>query len=316
MSIKLGFNAHGKGRVRLVKITKSSDGTNYIQQLTVQILLEGDNMADVYLKGDNSTVIATDTCKNTVYCLASTNDFKSIEDFGIIIVKHFLNEYPTIVNGISVVIYSDNWERLTDIKDSNNIITPHKHAFKRIGPKKSFTKVQGQKRPNTSLLLSIQSGFINLEILKTTRSGFEKFHRDRYASLPDVKDRLLGTSATVEWSFCSSVTTKSNFDFNSVNTSIEKALIETFAGPSDVGVYSPSVQQTLYEMGHVALKKHSSITKITLEMPNIHNNPFPLENYNFSNKDKTGNPYIFYPIDEPHGMIKAVLERNNNRSKL
>lgn len=40
-------------------------------------------------------------------------------------------------------------------------------------------------------------------------------------------------------------------------------------------------------------------------MPNIHNIPFPLENYGLKNKDATGSPTIFYPIDEPHGMIKV-----------
>lgn len=30
------------------------------------------------------------------------------------------------------------------------------------------------------------------------------------------------------------------------------------------------------------------------------------ENYGFSNKDPvTDHPFIFYPIDEPHGMIKV-----------
>jgi hypothetical protein len=40
-------------------------------------------------------------------------------------------------------------------------------------------------------------------------------------------------------------------------------------------------------------------------MPNIHNLAFPLEKYGMKNADHTGNPTIFYPIDEPHGMIKV-----------
>jgi hypothetical protein len=40
-------------------------------------------------------------------------------------------------------------------------------------------------------------------------------------------------------------------------------------------------------------------------MPNIHNLAFPLEKYGLKNQDHTGNPTIFYPIDEPHGMIKV-----------
>jgi urate oxidase len=41
-SYKLGFNTHGKGRVRLVKVKRNKDGTHEIMQLSVQVLLEGE----------------------------------------------------------------------------------------------------------------------------------------------------------------------------------------------------------------------------------------------------------------------------------
>lgn len=61
-------------------------------------------------------------------------------------------------------------------------------------------------------------------------------------------------------------------------------------------------------MGKAAIVSSNSIDHITLEMPNIHNIPFPLQNYGCKNEDPvTKKPYIFYPIDEPHGMIKVSL---------
>ena len=42
------------------------------------------------------------------------------------------------------------------------------------------------------------------------------------------------------------------------------ALISTFAGPSDTGVYSASVQQTLYDMGKAALEKESLLDEVLL----------------------------------------------------
>jgi urate oxidase len=307
-SVSLGFNSHGKGRVRLVKVIRKKCGGHDVVQLNVEIALQGDNMEQVYLTGDNSTVVATDTCKNTVYCLAKMHDFASIEDFGIILVKHFLTEYPTIVNQVDITIVKDQWQRLT-VPSSKGSPAPHKHAFKRVGPQKFFTKVQGTKRPFTQLAVSVSSGFSELEILKTTQSGFVKFHRNRFTSLPDVADRLLGTSATVTWDYAPVAIGGGSFDFNATSATIESALINTFAGPSDVGVYSASVQQTLYDMGKAALLKAPAISRIVLEMPNIHNIPFPLETYGLTNKDHTGNPTIFFPIDEPHGQIRAEIVR-------
>lgn len=82
-------------------------------------------------------------------------------------------------------------------------------------------------------------------------------------------------------------------------------MIQTFTGPADKGVYSPSVQETLYLMAAAAIKAAGAVEEVTLYMPNIHNLPFPLETYGLKNKDHTGYPTIFYPIDEPHGMIKV-----------
>lgn len=39
-------------------------------------------------------------------------------------------------------------------------------------------------------------------------------------------------------------------------------MVNTFAGPSDKGVYSKSVQQTLYLMADAALKTESSVDKV------------------------------------------------------
>jgi len=66
------------------------------------------------------------------------------------------------------------------------------------------------------VVIAISSGIRNLEILKTTQSGFEGFHRDAYTSLPETNDRLLGTSASVEWLFSADAINKGGIDFNEV----------------------------------------------------------------------------------------------------
>lgn len=176
-------------------------------------------MDSAFLEGDNTNVVPTDTCKNTVYCLAKQNSFKSIEEFGVIISHHFLSEYPSLVNKITVDITKDDWQRIV-APDSQGNIVPHKHTFRRFGPKKSFAKVIAEKRPNTVATYSIQSGFRGLEILKTTQSGFTGFHKDRYTSLPEVTDRLVGTSVEAEW-FYNVKALNFSTDFNKVSRRIK-----------------------------------------------------------------------------------------------
>ena len=69
--------------------------------------------------------------------------------------------------------------------------------------------------------------------------------------------------------------------------------------------------------GCAVLSAVADVVKVELQMPNIHNIPFPLQTYGISNKDASGAPFIFFPIDEPHGSIQAVVERQPNlRAKL
>mmetsp|Transcript_12830 Transcript_12830/g.21491 ORF Transcript_12830/g.21491 Transcript_12830/m.21491 type:complete len:314 (+) Transcript_12830:76-1017(+) len=312
MSGVLQFNCHGKGRVRLVKVIRGANGVHDVIQFSVQILLEGDTMDSVFTTGNNDKVVATDTCKNTVYCVANENEFNSPEEFGILLCKHFLELYPKIVNRISVQIIKDRWERL-ESPDSAGRMSAHLHTFKRIGPNRPYAHVQGEKRPNTQLKLNVQSGFRGLDIMKTTQSGFVGFYRDRYTSLPEDTDRLLGTSIDAEWTYPPCAVLRGGIDYNKVAQVVENALIYEFAGPSDKGTYSKSVQQTLYLMAQAALNNTRIITSITLQMPNIHNLSFALDKYGLVNKDHTGKPSIFFPIDEPHGMIKATVARTPSR---
>ena len=314
--IRLGFNCHGKGRVRVVKVRRNLDGTQDVIQLNVQLLLEGEIMAAGFMSGDNSTVVATDTCKNTVYCLAKDHDFRSIEEFGVIIARHFTTTYPDFVNRISVKIIKDRWERI-HAPDSRGVIRPHAHVFRRTPSGRPFANVVGVKRPGQSLKLAVTGGFSDLEVMKTTQSGFVGFHRDRYTSLPEVEDRLVGTSVRAEWTFTeAAVAAIGTSDFDEIRDVIEVEMVNTFAGPADTGVYSGSVQQTLYEMGRNSLMKVREIDSVHIEMPNIHNIPFDLTRYGYP-KDGPEGPTIFFPIDEPHGMIQATVERSSiSRSRL
>jgi urate oxidase len=61
----------GKDKVKLLKVHKDAKDPKKqsVVELTVQILLEG-AIETSYTKADNSVVVATDSMKNTVYCIA------------------------------------------------------------------------------------------------------------------------------------------------------------------------------------------------------------------------------------------------------
>ncbi len=203
--------------VRFVKVVRHRDGTQDVLQYNVQIMLEGigNVMDSAFIEGDNANVVPTDTCKNTVYCVASQNNFNSIEEFGVLLTRHFLTQYPNIVGKATATISRDVWRRL-EVPDSQGNMAPHKHAFQRIGPLKPYTIVVGEKKRNSNAHFSVTSGFKGLEVLKTTQSGFVGFPKDRYTSLPEVTDRLVGTSAEGEWTYNSADVNRGTINYSKV----------------------------------------------------------------------------------------------------
>src|SRR6516164_4950687 len=79
MRANLSWNRYGKSRVRLVKVHRGPDSHDLID-LTIDVSLEG-AFERVYVEGDNSGCLATDTMKNTVYAFARQDPIDHVEPF-------------------------------------------------------------------------------------------------------------------------------------------------------------------------------------------------------------------------------------------
>ncbi|XP_051143486.1 uricase [Andrographis paniculata] len=297
---------HGKGRVRVGRVWREPSGRHHIVEWNVSISLLSDCLT-AYTHGDNSDIVATDTMKNTVYAKAKECKVPlSVEDFAIILGRHFTSFYPKVTAAI-INIVEKPWERI-HMNDR-----PHDHGFK-LGTEKHTTEVTVQKSGG----LKILSGVEGLAVLKTTQSGFEGFIRDRYTMLPETRERILATEISASWRYpfesLASLPEKQLY-FMEKYTDVKKTLIDTFYGPTKGGVYSPSVQTTLYLMAQAVLARVPDVSSVRLKMPNLHFLPV-----NLSSKD---NPAIvkfeddvYLPTDEPHGTIEATVSRGGLPSRM
>ncbi|KAL8101101.1 hypothetical protein AgCh_033111 [Apium graveolens] len=104
--------------------------------------------------------------------------------------------------------------------------------------------------------LRVTSGIEDLSLLKTAQSGFEGFVRDKNTILPETSERMLATEVSASWRYPfespTSIPVKPLY-FTKMYLDVKKVLAETFFGPPNEGIYSPSVQATLYQMGKVVL---------------------------------------------------------------
>ncbi|XP_021758277.1 uricase-2 isozyme 2-like [Chenopodium quinoa] len=294
---------HGKQRVRVGRVWKDSIGFYHFVEWSVGISLLSDCNRS-YTHDDNSDIVATDTMKNTVYAKAKESKEQiTAEDFAILLAKHFTSYYKQVTTAI-VKIVEKPWKRV------NIDGRPHKHGFE-LGSEKHVAEAILSK----SGALKLSSSIEGLSLLKTTKSGFEGYVRDRYTLLPETRERMLATELTATWRYSfenvHNIPSKPLY-FAERYSDLRKVLVDTFFGHPDEGVYSPSVQSTLYQMAKAVLNRFHVISSINLKMPNLHFIPVNLSSMQNPNLVKFADD-VYLPTDEPHGSIEASLSRLHSR---
>jgi urate oxidase len=283
MTIALAHHRYGKSNVRLVKLTRTA-GRHGIVELTVSIRLQGDFEA-AHTEGDNTQVLPTDTMKNTVYALAQDHPIDAIESFALRLGDHFVCGHES-VSAAEVSISATHWRRLLVGGES------HPHAFERGSDERMTCRVHVQREA-----AAVESGIVGLVIMKTSDSGFEGYRVDELTTLAPTADRILCTSLSAQWKHAGL-----SDEWVTHREGIRRVLVETFANHR-----SRSVQHTLYAMAHQVLQAYGDITSIHLSMPNKHCLLVDLAPFGRTNDNE-----IFLPIDEPHGLIEARVERRES----
>lgn len=268
----LGANRWGKSDVRVSKVLRGEGGDDFID-LTVQIMLEG-GVEAAHSAGDNSSVVPTDTMRNTVYALAQEHLGPDLEQFGEVLCERFLTrEY---VHLAEVTIRQRMWHRASPI------------GFLGGGSEQRVARVVRGTAESTS------AGVEGLVVLKTTGSAFEGFPRDELTTLPDAADRILATSVTAEWTYSAMPA-----DTSATWALVRKTMVDRFFAD-----WSASVQHQGYLMGEAVLASVSEISEIRLRLPNQHHLPFDLTPLGL---DWEGT--VFHPVSEPYGDIHITVTR-------
>jgi urate oxidase len=274
-------NAYGKSQVRLTKVARHG-AHHELMEMTVDIELQGD-FARCYTHGDNSSIVATDTMKNTVYAIAKKHPLTAIENFTHALASHFIEKFSHVSSAV-VSIHAHPWQRI-EVHGH-----PHPHAFISGGAEKRTARASNNRQR-----VRIEAGLTGMVVLKTTESGFVGYIRDEFTTLKETTDRIFATSVTANWLY-----NQQEVEWNESFQSVRQALVETFAQHASL-----SVQQTLYSMGEAALAACPSMEEITLTMPNQHRLLVNLEPFGIENKNE-----IFMPTSEPFGLISGTIRRD------
>ncbi|CAI5507597.1 unnamed protein product [Closterium sp. Naga37s-1] len=336
-AVELTRHQHGKSRVRLGRVWRRG-GEHAMVEWSIDIALA--SKADASFLGDDcSAVVATDTMKNTVYVLAKQCASElPPELFAIKLGRHFVSFYD-VVTAASIRIVEQPWQRVHVGGQ------PHDHGFT-LGRERRVAEVEvdaaGQHR--------VKAGVEEYSVLKTTQSGFEGFVRDQNTLLPDTRERILATTVQATWSYsreplCVTAAysaAKAAFTdfhpdllspqptllvfpqlfpplqllvrspcFNAAYSAAKAALTDTFFGPPQGGVYSPSVQRTLYLMGEEVLSRVPEADSVHLKLPNLHFIPINLPGIGLKHEDA-----MYSPTSDPPDSIDTCVGPLHTRPPL
>jgi urate oxidase len=279
LTIALGANQYGKAETRVVRVSRDGD-THEIRDLNVSVTLAGE-LDEVYLSGDNSAALPTDSQKNTVYAFASKHGIDSPEEFALLLARHFVSGLPAIHRArVSVEEYA--WDRVP--------VTGH--SFVRRGQ-----EIRTARVTHTEAGTQVVSGLRELVLLNSAGSEFWGYATDEYTTLAETRDRILATAVTAEWRHGGQDCTGWDTSF----AEVRGLLIETFAG-----THSLSLQQTLHTMGRRVLERHQGICEIRFAMPNKHHFVVDLEPFGLDNPHE-----VFFAADRPYGLIEGTVRRDD-----
>jgi urate oxidase len=275
MGIVLGAHRYGKAETRIVRVAR--DGARHeLTDLTVSIALAG-ALEDTHLTGDNSRVLPTDSQKNTVYAFAREHGIGQIEDFGLLLARHFVDSQPA-VSQARVRIEQYGWHRLGD------------HSFQRDGGPVRTASLTYDGRQAWAV-----SGLTDLTLLNSTGSEFRGFAEDRYTTLPETDERILATAVTAQWRHGTATG-----DWQESYRETQRLLVDAFAG-----TYSRSLQQTLFAMGQRVLAERPELVEVRLALPNRHHFLVDLAPFGLDNPDE-----VYLAADRPYGLIEGTVLRD------
>ena len=284
---ELGENRYGKARIRLVTVRRDPD-RHHVRDLTVAVALEG-RFGPVHTHGDNTGVIATDTMKNTVYAFARDRLTGSPEAFAIELGRHFAG-YDVCDRAI-VDVVEHPWARIEgDLGEAPD-------AFVRSGELSRLASASVSGSGEVELI----AGIDDLTVMKTTKSGFSGFDRDRYTTLPDVDDRLMATKVRATWGYRPDLAASDALDFDAAWQRAREALLHSLAEH-----FSPSVQASIWIMGREVMEAEPSIDWVRMILPNLHHWLVNLEPFGLDNPGE-----VFVSTTEPHGLIDATVRRRS-----
>ena len=243
---------YGKDDVIVYRLNRDGQtpaGESPVFGASVRMLIYGDAFWPTYVTGDNSGLIATDSMKNFIQRETMNFAGYDLESYARFLAARFLDTYEQ-VEGVQVSATEIPY-RATPAGDA---------AFAPGGPDRATAQLELRRANGAVELVEARSGLLGFRLLRLGGSAFYGFVRDRYTTLPDIRNRPLHMGLSLDWLYTAA---DAAFTRGAVTAQVRALVHRVFQQFS-----SGSIQQIIYQLGTAMLAEIPTLAEVNLEAQN------------------------------------------------
>jgi urate oxidase/2-oxo-4-hydroxy-4-carboxy-5-ureidoimidazoline decarboxylase len=240
------------------------DNVLFANEITVEVF--GDNFLPAYTRGDNSSVVATDSMKNFILSEAGAHEGATLEGYLARLGAGFLERYEQMqsvrVSGRELPFEAVQVPGAEGFEAS--------HVLRLRGSEEhSVASLGYERRDGAPSLVEQWSGRVGMELLKIKGSAFTRFVRDEYTTLPERSDRPLFIRLDLHWSY--------RDPLDALGETPERYVAGEQARDVCAAVFddlvSESIQQLVHVMGERLLERYPQLASVELAAKNMTRDP-------------------------------------------
>jgi urate oxidase / 2-oxo-4-hydroxy-4-carboxy-5-ureidoimidazoline decarboxylase len=243
---------------------RERDNVLFANEITVEVF--GDNFLPAYTRGDNSSVVATDSMKNFILSEAGAYEGGALEGYLARLGAGFLDRYEQMqsvrVSGRELPFDAAQVPGAGGFEPSD--------VLRRRGTGEHSVASLGYLRGHgAAALVEQRSGRIGMELLKVKGSAFTHFVRDEYTTLPERSDRPLFIRLDVHWTYGDPSASLGDVPERYV---AGEQVRDVCAAVFD-DLVSESIQQLVHAMGERLLERYPQLASVELVAANMTRDP-------------------------------------------
>jgi urate oxidase / 2-oxo-4-hydroxy-4-carboxy-5-ureidoimidazoline decarboxylase len=240
------------------------DNLLFANEVTVEVF--GDNFLPAYTRGDNSSVVATDSMKNFILDRAREYEGATLEGYLALLGAGFLERYGQM-QAVRMSARELPFEPAQVPGEGR--FEPSGVLRRRLTGEHSVAALRYGRDGDRVALVEGRSGRVGIELLKVEGSAFTRFVRDEYTTLQERSDRPLFIALDVHWSYADPADVLGDAPERYVaGEQVRDVCAAVFNE-----LVSESIQHLVHEMGKRLLERYPRLAAVELAARNMTRDP-------------------------------------------